>query len=424
MNTHKQTPEVRGGESVEELRARVGGLERVLGSSTGKGAAELREKLGIKATGRAAKREAERRSTKPKAGVRSRWVYGPDTDRSFFRDLVRVQLHDRRMNELISQGYRPSGLGIEQGIPIMGDGTVADARARLERELRYVSSTGGGSGFAGYGYVGAEMDTAARTEGKLGDLVTTVSLPPLGMTVRLPVQTGASVEAVTAEGGSVTDTVITTDVQDAPLITLAGQVTVTQQLLDRAGGLTDQQIARDLGADLARVLDRQIITGTGSGELMGLLNLSGVTATTYTDASPTVAEYRAKSWTLARDLQIASGLEPDTLIVHPTRHSWLQSGTDSSSRQFLGIDMPARPVAVGSIPTNKGAGTNEDRLLAWRRDRVILHRSPVKFRAVPETTDSGNLAVRLQAYCYAALVVTRPSAVGYLAGTGCVLPSI
>ena len=130
MNTHKQTPEVRGGESVEELRARVGGLERVLGSSTGKGAAELREKLGIKATGRAAKREAERRSTKPKAGVRSRWVYGPDTDRSFFRDLVRVQLHDRRMNELISQGYRPSGLGIEQGIPIMGDGTVADALVR------------------------------------------------------------------------------------------------------------------------------------------------------------------------------------------------------------------------------------------------------------------------------------------------------
>jgi hypothetical protein len=337
---------------------------------------------------------------------------------------VRVQLHDRRMNDLISQGYRPSGFGIEEGLPIMGDGTVPDARARLERELRHVSSTGGGSGFAGYGFVGAEMDTAARTEGKLGNLVTNETLPPFGTTIRLSVQTGASVEAVTAEGASVTDTVVTTDYQDAPLVTLAGQVTVTEQRLARADGLTDQQIARDLGADLARVLDRQILFGTGSGELTGLLTLAGTTATTYTDASPTVAEYRAKLWTLARDLQIASGLEPDVLILHPTRHAWLQSGVDSSSRQLLGIDLPARPVAVGSIPTNKGAGTNEDRALAWRQDRVILHRSPVKFRVVPDTSDSANLAVRLQAYCHAALVVTRPSAVGYLAGTGCVVPSI
>ena len=237
-------------------------------------------------------------------------------------------------------------------------------------------------------------------------------------------QTGATVEAVTAEGGAVTNTVVTSDYQDAPLITLAGSVTVTQQLLDRADGLVDQQIARDLGADLARVMDRQILFGTGSGELTGLLTLAGTTATTYTDSSPTVAEHRAKVWTLARDIQIASGLDPDVLVMHPTRHSWLQSGTDTASRQLLGIDLPARPVAVGSVPTNQGAGANQDRTMAWRKDRVVLHRSPLAFRVMPDTSDGGSLAVRIDAYVFAALVVTRPSAVGYLSGTGCIVPSI
>lgn len=343
--------------------------------------------------------------------------------RSYFRDLVRVAAADANTSRMIDSGYAPRIGEFEAGFPIPGDGDLAAARNRLAHEHRNATSATGGAGFVTYGWVGSLLDTAARVEGRLTDLVTIHAAPDYGLTVRVPVQTAASVEAVTAEGTSITDTGLTTDYQDSAAVMIAGEVQVTQQLLDM-GDDVDEHIAADLGRAFALTLDRQILSGTGSGQLTGLLNVSGITTTTYTDASPTTPEYRSAVWTLARDMHVASGLEPDTLVLGPTRHSWLWSGTASNSRQMLGIDLPARPVSVGAIPTNLGAGTNEDRLLMWRKDRVHLHMSPVKFRAVIDNSVNATLGVRLQAYAIAFLNVTRPSAVGVLAGTGCVVPTL
>ena len=387
------------------------GRAALIGTPQGRAAVARMERAAADVKTRAAKAGASK-SASPYGG-----------DRSYFRDLARVAAADARTNALIDQGMRPRLGPIEDGFPVLGDGDVAAARGRLDREHRYLMSTGNGAGFATYGWVGSLMDTAARIEGKLTDLVTMHTAPDYGLTLRVPVQTSPSVEAVTAEGTTITNTSITTSYQDSAVVMLAGEVEVTQALLDR-GDQVDEHIAADLGRALALTLDQQILSGTGTGQLTGLLNLSGITETSYTDATPTVPEYRAAVWTLARDVQVASGLDPDTLVTGPTRHSWLWSGTASNSRQMLGIDLPAKPVAVGSVPTNLGAGTNEDRLLVWRKDRVHLHMTPVRFRAVIDDAVSGNLAVRLQAYAMAFLHVTRPSAVGVLKGTGCIVPTL
>lgn len=397
---------------------------------------EFREGLAESKEGRAAlakidkaKRSSNKKSTPAAAPggltgtMTARSAYGPDSRWSFFRDLARVAHHDQRWSNLITAGIPASAPG-EGAFPIPGDGDLTAVRSRVSRELRYITSASGGGGFAAPGWVGSLTDTAARTEGRLMGLVTVEQHPGPGLALRLPVQTSPAVADVTAEGAPVTATDITTDTQIANAVVIAGEVEVTQALLDNGGGIVDKQIAADLGRDIARVLDRQIISGTGTGELAGLLTRAGVTETTYTDSTPTVAEYRRAAWTMARDVQVASGLEVDTLIAAPTRRSWLEAGTDSNARQVLGADFPAPLVALGSIPGNLGTGTNEDRLLAWRKDRVVLHLTPLVFRAVVDSSLSGSLVVRLQAYTLAHLHVTRPSAVGVLKGTGCVVPSL
>jgi HK97 family phage major capsid protein len=364
-----------------------------------------------------------KRSARTATPATARSGYGADSHQSFFRDLVRVAYLDQRWSTMINAGVPMNMMG-EEAFPIPGDGTLAEARSRVQHELRSITSTSGGGGFAAPGWVGNLIDTAARTEGRLMGLVTVDQRPGPGLALRLPVQTSPAVTDVTPEGSAVTATDITTDTQTATGVVIAGEVNVTQALLDNGGGIVDQQISRDLGADLARKMDQQIISGTGSGELAGLLAHAGITETTYTDATPTVPEYRAAAWTLARDVQVASGLEVDTMIVSPTRHSWLQSGIAANSRQVLGQDFPAKPLPVGSVPLNLGSGTNEDRLLAWRKDRVVLHLTPLVFRAVVDSSLSGSLTVRLQAYTLAHLHLTRPSAVGVLKGTGCVVPTL
>jgi hypothetical protein len=291
--------------------------------------------------------------------------------------------------------------------------------------MRDVTTAGGGAGFQVPYYFGDAVATAARATTKAFDFTTRRPMPEWGMEIEVPV-TGTGVSAaVYQENAAITETDVVATSPNAPVVTLAAEVEVSWQLLERSRGLVDQVIATDATAALGATLDVQLLTGSGSsGEMTGLLNQSGITESTYTDASPTLAEYRREVWALQRDVIVASGREPDVMVWGPTRSAWSWSGTDASlTRQTTSQDFPAPGVIVSAVPTTLGTGTNEDRLLLLHRESVYLYASPVTYRVFTDPL-SANGTVRLQARMYAAVALRTPSAVGVLKGTGTVVPSI
>jgi hypothetical protein len=76
-----------------------------------------------------------------------------------------------------------------------------------------------------------------------------------------------------------------------------------------------------------------------------------------------------------------------------------------------------------SMPTNLGAGTNEDVVHVLRASDILLYESGIRSRVLPEV-GSGNLTVRLQVYGYLAFTAARyPASVVEIGGTGLVSPS-
>lgn len=359
--------------------------------------------------------------------ISARMPYGPGAQYSMFRDMVYDTEDRRSVSAAIDAGRRPVS-GLDFDFIRYGDGSVEEARNRLavarEIEKRDVTAAGGGAGFVVNHYFGNAVSTAARATTKAFDVTTQRPMPESGMTIDVPViSTGVSA-AVYDEGDTISETNIVTTKTASPVVTIAAMVDVSWQLLERSAGLVDQSLATDATRALGATLDVQLLTGSGSnGELTGLLNQSGITETTYNDASPTVAEWRAKMWTLQRDVIAASGREPDTLIWGPTRSAWAWSGTDTVERQMVGLDLPAAQTIMAAVPSTLGTGTNEDRALMLARDEVYLYASPVTFQVFTDVLSSTG-TVRLMARMYAALALRTPSAVGVLKGTGCVVPTI
>jgi hypothetical protein len=188
-------------------------------------------------------------------------------------------------------------------------------------------------------------------------------------------------------------------------------------LLDR-GVNTDADIAASLGASFAGQLEAQIINGSGaSGQLTGLLGVSGITANSYTDATATAAEAWGAIQKLLADTGTAYGAPIDTLVMHSRRARWL-----ADTAAFGAANYGAEVLETQGIPTNLGAGTNEDAIIALALAETPVFIGPIRFE-VDRGVLSGNLQVRIYAFAYVALVGARlPASIGKLNGTGLITP--
>jgi hypothetical protein len=80
-------------------------------------------------------------------------------------------------------------------------------------------------------------------------------------------------------------------------------------------------------------------------------------------------------------------------------------------------------VTTTGIPSNLGAGTNEDRIIAYSADTMRFMEGPLRTRVLTEVL-SGNLTVRIQAYAFSAFASERhPKAISVVAGTGLTSPT-
>jgi hypothetical protein len=206
----------------------------------------------------------------------------------------------------------------------------------------------------------------------------------------------------------------------------------------------DQILLADLAADYAVKLDTFVINNNAANK-RGLLNVTGLNAITYTDASPTVGELYSKAGDGIQQIHTGRLLPPDKIFMHPRRWAWFTVSLDTNGRPLVVpvANMPQNVLAamgevtsegfVGTlqglpvyvdpnIPTNLGAGTNEDRIMEVRSQDIILFEGTPKSETFRETK-ADQLSVLLRFYNYAALHSERyPKSISVISGTGLIAP--
>ena len=296
-------------------------------------------------------------------------------------------------------------------------------------------------------YLMDEAVRLARAARVTADLFTRRPLPGGTDSINIPaVLTGAAVAIQTADNGAVQETDMTDTNLSAPVRTIAGQQDVAVQLLEQSPMNVDEIIFADLLAAYATQIGLQSISGTGaSGQITGLRSVSGIISVTYTDATPTVPELYSKLADAIQQIHANRFLPPTHIVMHPRRWGWFLAALDSQNRPLVvpnssgpynavgNADMVDSQMIVGTlmglpvvtdpnIPTNLGAGTNEDVIIVFRATDAYLWESSIRTRVLPDV-GSGTLTTRLQVYGYVAAQAARyPKSIATVGGTGLVTP--
>lgn len=274
------------------------------------------------------------------------------------------------------------------------------------------------------------------------NLVEHHDLPAYGLTVYRPHFTGtSSVGVQSGEGQTIAHVDPTSAYLSASLSTLAGEVIVSIQLLERSE-------LRDMDAVLFQDLQRQYAKQVDQLALTAALANAG--AITYTDAAGfhliggTAGD--GNFWTKVAGakaaVKTAAGQEgyPNVLVVHPERwESIIATGLDGSSRPLIVPDPNGPMNAMGA--GNEAAiyegrtgytfqnlavvedlnipapGTGNDQAIVADLSEVWLFENTPTPRVLPQT-NAHTLEVVLQAYGYASALVGYPSQVQAISGTG------
>jgi hypothetical protein len=241
-------------------------------------------------------------------------------------------------------------------------------------------------------------------------------LPAAGMTVNISrITTASSVALQASENANVSetdmdDTLLTINVQTA-----AGQQTVSRQAIERGTGIEDVTL-QDLFNRWATTLDSTLINQSVTG-------LSAVaTATSYTDASPTVPELYPKI------LGANAGVEAALLVMAQPSIPVQAIGTNNGSPYGKGVRgyLPNGLLVVvdNNISTALGAGT-EDEIYVTPQSECHLWEdpsAPLFIRA--EQTKAASLGVLLVVYGYFAFTFGRyANGMGKVNGTGLIAPT-
>ncbi len=200
-------------------------------------------------------------------------TYSERSGTSFFRDLYASQVH-----------HDPAA-----------QGRMARHSSEMDVEQRAAGTTGNFAGLVVPQYLISLAAELARAGRPFANLCTPMPLPSSGMTLNISrVTTGSSAAVQATENTAVSDTTIDDTLLTVTISTVAGQQNISRQALERGSGI-DALIMADLQSAIATTLDLGCIYGDGtSGALLGLNNITGKNAVTYTDASPTVAEFFPK----------------------------------------------------------------------------------------------------------------------------------
>lgn len=328
-----------------------------------------------------------------------------------------------------------------------------EARERITRYQRETMETrdSGTSNFAGLvvpNYLVSEFATLRRAGRPVLDISSNAQLPASGMTVNIGrLTTGITSYVQASENSAPTesspdDTLLTVNVN-----TVASMFDLSKQAVLRGTGV-ETQLLGDAIRSYQSKLDALAINGSGgSGEHRGILNTVGINATTYTDASPTWAEFFPKLVAAIQDISSNFYGGATHIVAHPAMIGcWLRA-LDSTNRPMFnatagnpfnapgtfdrpsydmgGLQILGLPViADANIPTNLGTGTNETAVIVGDfRESYIWEDNGGSPLYVRFEQPDGNIAIRTVVFGFSAYTAGKyPTAFSAITGTG-MIPS-
>ena len=177
----------------------------------------------------------------------------------------------------------------------------------------------GAVGFVPPVYLGEMWAELPRATRPFAASIPTRPLPDAGMTISIPrITTGSTVAVQTAEAAAVSETDIHTESLSVPVRTIAGQNDVSIQAFERTFPGMDFWVFEDLRADYDEQLDTQLLAGTGSsGQHLGIRAVSGISTVTYTDGTPTGAEFLPKVYNAIERIGTLRFRQADVIVFHP-----------------------------------------------------------------------------------------------------------
>ena len=353
---------------------------------------------------------------------------GNVSTRSFFGDMYRDSEGDRTARERIDRHRREAEI----------EGETAGFEKRA-------GTTGGFVGLVPPQYLVDLAAPIARAGRPTANVMRPLPLPETGMSLIIPKGTTGATEAIQAtENSSVSNTDEAWTNVTVPVVTIAGQQDVSRQSLERGVGI-DQIIYDDLQAAYNVALDQQVLSGTGSsGQMLGILQTSGVNQATAFGAAATPTTFYQKTGGQVNAVETTRFMAPDLIIMAPRRWNWLATQFDSSNRPLvvpnaagpnnaLGVyDAPVdTPSAVpvgwilgipvitdANVPQAVGTASEDQVIIARWEDLLLWENGDgAPFQLRFEQTLGNQLTVKLVAYNYAAFTAARyPTAVGIVGG--------
>lgn len=290
----------------------------------------------------------------------------------------------------------------------------------------------------------------ARAARPFADGVRNIPLPGGTDSINIPrITTGFLTGVQTADNASVASQDMISATVNSPVRTIAGNADIAMQLLDQSPINFDEVVFGDLFADYALQLDSQLLTGSGSsGQLLGITNVSGVNAVTFTSGSPTLPLLWPKLADATQQSAVNRKIWPSAAWVHGRRFAWMAKELDSSNRPFITVTSGGPTNAYGdyaqdfveaqggpftnligvpyyvdlSIPTTQGDGTRDQAIITRMEDHILFE-GDLQARVLKEVL-SGTLGVRFQVYAYVAFTAARfPVATSIVSGSGLTTPT-
>jgi HK97 family phage major capsid protein len=280
---------------------------------------------------------------------------------SMFLDIRLANKGDASARERLVQGFEglnPEGKAMTEGTAAQGGYLV---RPQVERQL----------------VEARELDNVLRGLcSKINVTTNSIQLDQLTLSTtagwvaelaQKPESTGMTLATVTAS-----------------VFTAAGLATISNQLLQDSSPAVDGLVTSDLRKRLVALEETAFISGTGTGQPLGILNTPGIGATALTDT--TAAGLVDAILDSIAAVETNHGA-PTAILMHPRTWTFILKAKDTAGAWLLGppataagthadvrdnrtvANGPSRflwgyPVVLSNrIPTNLGAGTNESRVV-------------------------------------------------------------
>lgn len=350
----------------------------------------------------------------PRVEVAEPDMYGRFGQRSWFADLVRVQKHGdtaaeermRRHADLEAERREKRSAmawhGQPKGFEARNGGPAGVIQTPESRGLVSSSDAAGGYLVPPADLNDLYVDEAKNAAAVL-QLVTNLPLPDGVQLIRLPKLASGTSVAIHTQGNTISKTDATFGQVTANVYRIAGGQDIANFLLDRGTPAVDVLIMKDLAGENLELQAQLVLHGTNSSQPKGITKHAELGSKTvpYDAVTATFGGLYPKIVKAVASVAEGRKRYPEAILAAPRRIGWMQGQVDTTDgRPYIGAFAPMN--ALGSAPTpaaaglrsniagvdtwsdgnmrtNRGAGNDEDDVIAGVFSDALYWSSPVMF---------------------------------------------